>query len=73
MKGVTEENYLKPIVKNMQDVEKTVLMKLNIKDLGLQQGKEFKRMRRKIEDKYVDHFRETHFFILPMTPNKLKE
>lgn len=47
-------------------------MKLNIKDLGLQQGKEFKRLRRKIEDKYVDHFRETHFFILPMTTEKLK-
>lgn len=56
----------------MKDVEKTVLTKINLKDLGLQQGKEFKRLKRNIQEKHLEHFRATHFGILPMTKEKLK-
>jgi len=39
LKGTTEENYSKPVIKNLEEVEKTILTKINLKDLGLQQGK----------------------------------
>lgn len=55
----------------MDDLEKTILTKINLKDFGLQQGKEFKKLKKSIELKYIDHFRETHFGILPITKQKL--
>ncbi len=57
----------------MEDVEKTVLTKVNLKDLGLQQGKEYKKMKKQIEEKYLDHFRATHFGIMPMSKEKLEK
>lgn len=46
---------------------------INPKDLTVGEGKKVKKIRRFIEDKFVDHFRATHFGILPIKKNKLEE
>ena len=46
---------------------------MDVKDLGANQGKKIKILKKMIEDRYIENFQKTHFGIAPMTPAKFQE
>lgn len=65
--GKNEENYKKPITKDIEFVKKVCAGQVNPKDLTTGEGKKVQKIRKLVEHQYIDHFRDTHFGILPMT------
>lgn len=68
--GKDSENYNKPVTKDYELVKKICAGQANPKDLATGDGKKVKKVRRIIEEKYIEHFRDTHFGILPLTKDK---
>ena len=56
-----------PVCRDIDDVKKEVFKKIDIKALGPNQGKKIKKVKKLIEDKYIENFQKTHFGIAPLT------
>ena len=57
----------------MELVKKICAGQANPKNLTTGEGKRIKKLRKAIEERYVEHFRQNHFGILPLTKDKLHE
>ncbi len=73
LKGKDEAVYLAPISRNLDDVKKEVYKKIDVKQLGANQRKKVKQMKKLIENQYINVFQKTHFGIVPLTLPKFKE
>lgn len=56
----------------MEKLKKTILTQIDLKDMMAGKGKKMKILRKNIENKYLDIFKESHFGILPLTKAKLQ-
>ena len=73
LQGKNAKNYNAPVVKTMEFVKEICANQVDPKNLTTGEGKRMKKLRRAIEEKYIEHFRQNHFGILPLTKDKLYE
>lgn len=73
LKGKDEKFYNLPVNRDIEDVKTEVFKKIDIKSLGANQGTKIKRMKKIIQEKYLQNFQKTHFGIAPLTPAKFQD
>ena len=72
MKGKTEENYHHPVERDIENLKKEILKKVDVKDMMAGKGKKMKILRKTLENQLLETFKEAHFGILPLTKPKLE-
>lgn len=74
LQGKNEKNYgyESPVAMDRKTVEKLCSAQINPKDLTVGEGKKVKKMRKIIENRYLEHYRDTHFGIIPISKAKLE-
>ena len=53
LKGKDEEIYKMPVSRDMEDVKKEVFKKMDVKELGANQGKKIKILKKMVMDRYT--------------------
>lgn len=71
LKGKKQENYNSPVEKNEKVLKDLILAQIDLKDMMAGKGKKMKILRKNVEYKFIDLFKDSHFGILPLTKNKL--
>lgn len=57
LKGKTEENMLKPVLRDLEGLKKEIADKLDMKNVNVNHANKLNKVRKVIENKYIEHFR----------------